>query len=278
MTKHVIIGAGNLGASLAISLSDKNPSMYDRKILEIFPQFLRHLRQDPPDFLWWCIGGGYKRNLDEELSRRLSVEMPLELLDQVSPSTSLAFFSSADCVDSSYPEDPRKRNNSPARTVFAKYKGQLEGIIMSRRRPRTAVVRVSEIYGTHRPLDTFPGRLLSTAWPDQPLIFPSNEITPTPSDWLAEVLVKCLSEGLFSEEGETFHHAAPWGSVSTLQWAKMIFDSTKPNKARVSFIERVCWNDKRPRASALGCSLPLKVDHWSTLWLKHFRREDYQKP
>jgi dTDP-4-dehydrorhamnose reductase len=269
MTSHLIYGRGNLGLSLLEEFRKRGD-----QAIAVGRESILHpalgtdwMNLKTADYVWWCAGGNHTNaRQDEDSSRLTNIALPLGMLDHVRGETRVAFFSTADCVHPSYPDDPKRRNTELARTIFAKHKGDLEGLLMSRRRPLTTTVRVSTLYGAHRPLDTFPGRLLSTPWPTDPMIFPSNEVIPTSTAWLASVLAQNL-DALFDEP---VHHIAPWGSVSILQWAKMILGDEH------RFIERICWDSKRPRYTALGCTLGDAVDHWSIQWAQHYRCEDYR--
>lgn len=274
---HLVLGSGNLAQDLCFSFESRGMA-YEATGFDIvdcwrsdaFPNLNGY------ETVWLCTGGRHpeaKKNYHR--SHRHNVDFPRMLMDRSDPDTGLVFFSSADCADPAYPDKPHHRNPNP-RNEFAMQKLALEGSVISRDRPRTAVVRLSSLYGAHSPWSTFPGRLLMSDFPEEMyLSFPQNEVTPTPTHWAADRLIEAMDKNLWNISTPTLHHLSPIGSISSHDWAKLIFGDLK---SKFAYLERKLWDDSRPRHTQLGTSIWLSgpLDYWHHLWEKHFEREAYQ--
>lgn len=272
---NLVIGAGNLGTAITKILlklnrnctSDK-PNL-SRGSNEVFWANVRR-----SDVIWVCIGGRHQEaQKNPAAAMLLAKDFPEMLLDRARDGTQICFFSTADLADPEFPGDPNRRQLGLPRTRFAEAKTHLEELVTSSGRAGTSIVRLSTIYGTTRPLDTLPGRLLNMPWPDLPVSLPWNEVTPTPADWAASMLIRGAdNSGLFLNR-PAVHHVAPIGSISAHQWAHLIMGETRSHKA---WAEKIVWDTKRPRVQMLGCNLAIPNDSWVDLWVQHFKREDYQ--
>lgn len=281
--EHLILGDGNLGKDLAGELAAVTDS-----VATIPFRIIDTWRSDSMPTphrtrtIWYCVGGRHaEAKRDPRRSARLNIEIPRMLMDRADRNTRLVFFSTADCAHPEYPSRPDHFIPKP-KSEFAEQKLALEGTVKASGRPFTAVVRLSSIYGTHKPLATFPGRLLQADWGGYALSLPANEVTPTPSAWAAIQLIMATETNLWRDDKPTIHHLSPIGSIEAHEWAKLVFGPLRGNLARAGadhgggFVDRRHYDETRPRRHALGCSLQVTSHHWSTLWTTYFQREAYQ--
>lgn len=272
---HLIIGDGNLAQDLRQNLETAgiSPMMVPFELADTFRDngfpSLKGWRH-----IWHCTGGRHaEAKANPQCSHRHNVTLPRIIIDRADPEARICFFSTADCAHPDHPDRPNQRASLPP-NEFAQQKLHLEGLVLSQNRPGTAVVRLSSLYGLHRPETTFPGRLLSTRWPEGALIsLPSNDVTPTPTDWAAHKLVQAMDRNLWNTAMATIHHLAPVGSIATIDWAKLIFGNDRKHG---DYLPRRLWDDSRPRTQNIGTSLQVEAGHWFDLWAAYFKREWYQ--
>lgn len=269
--EHLIVGSGNLALSLREELEAVTSSItqvpfdiVDAWRTNDFPS-LRGAGT-----IWFCTGGRHaEAKAHPNRSHRHNVDLPRIVMDRSDAGTKLVFFSTADCAHPDYPSRPDMRTPAPL-NEFATQKLQLEGTIIAANRPLTACVRLSTLFSSKKPLSTMPGRLLRADWGDIALSFPANEVTPTPAEWAAVSLILSTETNLWRDDRPTIHHLSPIGSISAHDWAKLILGGGR------KYVERRHFDATRPRQHALGTTLHVATDHWSTLWPLYFKREQYQ--
>lgn len=281
--KHLILGAGNLGISLASELqgegsdaviASKNSGHIPVDVLN--QNDLRALILSAEwESIWYAVGGLSVKESSEnpDLAMAIHRRVPREILTSISRKTKLVFFSTDYVADEvNEPANPEKRTLAP-RSDYARIKIEFEKDVIERsNRPNTAIVRVGSLYGPHRPEFTFPGRILKAfGTTDVRIRLPSNLITPTPTAWVARML-KAYMGSLFSPLGARTHHCAPAGNCSVKDWAKLVLSGLRDPGA---FLPDEFYEDSRPHFSAMGLSFSDANAHWHDLWLQHFQLSQY---
>ncbi len=225
------------------------------------------------DVLWYCLGGTTVRWRDQEAidrSSRINVAVPLVIASAAPPDRRLVFFSTDGCADESAPHRPERRNPAPV-GVFAQIKLAAEERLLATGRPLTSIVRVGPLYGTQKPADTFPGRVLEAFGfnRDCSIALPANLVTPTPSFWVAAVVLDHLARDLSGRLSPIeILHCSPRGNVSIRDWAILTLQGLREYQA---FAPSSFFDPERPAFSALGCSVAA-VPHWYALWRVYFRQ------
>jgi dTDP-4-dehydrorhamnose reductase len=276
---HLIIGRGNLGWDLQDTITQYT----DDRILLLSrslgtdaangAQLLEDLRGEHFDTVWYCVGyGSVQEAKDQPLrSRVIHVSTPLLLARALPEHIRLVFFSSDYAADEVNPSRVDLQA-APPRSKYAQIKIDLETEIARLDRPNTAVIRVGSLYGAHKPAGTFPGKILKNCLGSRHVLrLPSNYVTPTPTPWLARVLI-ANERRLFSPDGARRHHCAPEGNVSIIDWAKIILSGLVSPKR---FHRQRFFDQERPAFSHLKTSF-IDLDwHWYRLWQAYYKSADY---
>lgn len=285
--KHLILGAGNLGKDLLLELN---------KIEGVCPEILsqsrgvgfndycilfEEIRKRKPSVIWVAVGGGSvpdaKVGSDSHpRSRYLNEILPGTLNEDVPESCKIIFFSTDYVADEENPSDPNK-HTSVLKSEYSKQKLGMERWILSQNKNNRAIVRVTSLYGVHKPEKTFPGKILNNYGNAKGYLhFPSNKVTPTPTRWLASVLTQNLDK-LFNNKGSSIHHCAPKGNLPVREWAIMVLSGVRDLKDFIGRRESTLQIDlERPYISNLGCSFT-DVHHYLELWNVYYKREWFQK-
>lgn len=281
--KHLILGAGNLGKDLFIELGTKPE--FERKLLSASDGYdfsdlqvvQETLEEERPDVVWYCVGGGSvaeAKSKDNEVSRRsflLNCQVPIFLREALPAEKKLVLFSSDYAADERRPSSNRNLSHY-LRSQYAAQKSVMEREILRSKQPRTTIVRVGSLYGTHKPDKTFPGKIIKNfGFNQERIVLPSNVVTPTPTRWLAAVLVRGFDD-LCIEDTATLEHVAPEGGITVKDWAKFVLEDLRGDEA---FDRTEAYLDpERPLISNLRNSLPGSVPvHWFELWRTYFRKE-----
>lgn len=285
--KHLILGAGNLGKDLLLELNKIDgacPEILSQSRGVGFSDYcalFEEIRKRKPSVLWLAVGGGSvpEAKIGTEThprARYLNEILPSTLNIDVPPSCKVVYFSTDYVADEENPSDPTK-HTSVIRSEYAKQKLAMEHWLLSQNKPNRAIVRVTSLYGIHKPEKTFPGKILKNfADKKGRLLFPQNKVTPTPTRWLASVLVNNFSK-LFDEGKTSIHHCAPKGNISVKNWAKMVLEGIRETKEFVCSYDSIAHVDlERPYSSNLGCSFA-DVHHFLELWNVYYKKEWFQK-
>jgi len=256
--KHVIIGNGNLGNSIATELLKRNNTKQENNIIKIFstsngwkyPTSLDPIYDEIPMHVWVTVGAGSveqaKANYLPFID--LHIKLPIELAQNLNDMTYLHVFST------DYVLDKRLDNWPMNRSLYALSKDSMEEALTFMDRPKTCVYRVGSLYGTHKPNKCFPYKLKKNSLKNEPTL-PINFVTPTPTDWLASVLISNLP---FAQNSMAIFNVAPEGCVSVVEWGSLILDK----KIKESGIDI-----SRPANSEIGCDLPHQIKNtWLDLW------------
>lgn len=285
--KHLILGAGNLGKDLLIELNRMPgacPEILSQSRGVGFNDYcalFEEIRKRKPSVIWVAVGGGSvpeaKLGADTHpRSRYLNEILPGTLNEDTPEACKIVFFSTDYVADEENPSDPMK-STSAIKSEYAKQKLSMENWIRSQDKTNRAIVRVTSLYGIHKPEKTFPGKILKNfANKKGRLHFPQNHVTPTPTRWLASVLVNNFKD-LFKDKGTSIHHCAPKGNLRVRDWAEMVLDGIREKKDFVRVNDSMVQIDvERPYISNLGCSFA-DVHHYLELWNIYFKREWFEK-
>lgn len=284
--KHLILGAGNLGKDLLLELNKKPgvcPEILSQSRGVGFSEYaflFEEIRKRKPAVLWVTVGGGSvpEAKIGTEThprSRYLNEILPGTLNEDIPASCKVVFFSTDYVADENDPMNPRAHSDN-FRSEYAKQKFQMEQWILSQNKPNRSIVRVTSLFGIHKPERTFPGKvLLNYVGKNNRIGLPKNRVTPTPTRWLASVLSNNF-ECLFSEKGSTIHHCAPKGNVSVREWGEEILKKHRDISDFQNLNEINNFDLERPINSNLGCSFT-ETHHWLELWNVYYQEKHYLK-
>lgn len=188
---HVILGHGNLGDSLAKAVRARGDEVFIRTASTgwTYPDgnigdVLRLPFQIKPDHVWCTVGAGSVAQAKEDYKPfvDLHIKLPMDLAQRLPPATNLHLFTTDYCA-----EEPRFQ----ARSLYALSKQHMEDAILMLGRPHTNIYRVGSLYGSFKPESCFPYKLLKNvkAGGKEVISLPTNCVSPTPTDWLAEQIL-----------------------------------------------------------------------------------------
>lgn len=256
--KHVIIGNGNLGNSIATELLKRNNTIQENNTIKIFsasngwkyPSSLNPIYDEVPDHIWVTVGAGSveqaKANYLPFID--LHIKLPVELAQNINEMTYLHVFST------DYVIDKRLDNWPMNKSLYALSKDCMEEALQFINRPRTRIYRIGSLYGTYKPNKCFPYKLKKNSLKNEPTL-PINFVTPTPTDWIASNLINNLP--FIKNDMEVFN-VAPEGCVSVVEWGSIILNR-KLNDSGI--------DSSRPCNSEIGCDLPHQIKNtWLDLW------------
>lgn len=281
--EHIIIGAGNLGLDLQVEIMRQLPDARVNVLshssgFDVTDEdaFLLYLKDCKADYIWYCVGAGSVEDADKhpDNSKKVYINAPRNLLKYASRKTHLIFFSTDYAANEEFPDDPRlQAMQVPGLSMYAHMKIFMESSIQAFDRPRTTVVRVGSLYGTHKPKATFPGKILNAFAAQKGLRvrLPQNLVTPTPTLWAASQLVANM-DLMFNDEGSTRHHLAPRGNVSVFDWGVFVLTGIRESSA---FVREQFYDEKRPRFSGLGSDFLPTNWHWHELYKTYFQASAY---
>lgn len=258
--RHIVVGQGNLGWDLTKALSAREEDLYivGRTSGWEWPgSQLDDMIGLKPDVVWLCVGHGgtAEANMDYSGAVSTHVGLPVDCLMRFPEETKIILFSSDHCANEKHPSNPNLHTLTP-RSLFTLSKLSMENAFWFIGRPNSAVVRLGSLYGDGRPSRSFPGRLLAHNTRPCTVPIPSNFVTPTPTEWLAETLIRRIDAIVGG--APRCVHLAPSGSVSLPHWARLILGP------KFDIEERPPSPD-RPIKVGLGCSIGPTPD-WRDLW------------
>ena len=136
----------------------------------------------------------------------------------------------------------------------------MENILIATNKPKTYVYRVGSLYGVHKPQKCFPYKLKKNLVDAQKkgleIKLPSNHITPTPTDWVADSVIHALNS--LGEDFKIFN-VAPMLCCKVQEWGELILQQP---------IKENDFDYSRPIYSNIGCDLPTQIEQksWLDLW------------
>lgn len=250
-TKHLVLGwNGNLGASLSLALNQRGleqlPKMYMRYPNDPLVEVVKYRN---PDIIWVALGAGsVGGNFTTQLQCHLNLIVELV---EACPNAKIIAFSTSFICDEEDPSNPRKQGKP--KSLYAFSKKLLEDYAVFTNNPNLRVIRVTNLYGHHKFENTFPGRLLPER--NNLKVLPTNLVTPTPTDDLADKLVTHLDD-IFNSEYPILN-AAPKGSVTVADWGRLIIPNVQDGQL----------DPLRPKTCEIGSFF--EWENWKTLWLKN---------
>lgn len=262
MGRHVILGKGKLGIGLmeALQRQGHEAILFSRSIGWIYPSegAIRHIDDQQADVVWCAIGAGSveKCLTDYDQALSLHVGLPVALLTKLKPKTHVILFSTDYVADEEFPNHPG-RNTLMPRSLYAMSKLTMEQHFHMIARKSSTCIRIGNLYSSRiMPGDCFPGKVLEHNKGRTQINLPSNMVTPTPVEWLADYLVRKLP--YLINFGPKILHAAPSGTVSLCDWATHFVPHG-------TTIYNVGPDERRPMVSELGCTIE-PTPHWVELW------------
>lgn len=280
--KHYILGAGNLGRDLLLEINARSFGKVNLVSRSKGSTLLSEEDFEIPkdaDVIWYCVGGGsveeVKKNqkLSELLNRNLPLAMIRNLIQKNNRKTKLVIFSTDYIADEECPSDFTAEVKTP-RSLYAQHKLEFEHRALGVNRGNVAIVRVGSLYGVHKPEKTFPGKILANfGFGDMHsrIRLPSNLVTPTPTRWLAGMLIRHIDK-LFHEKCTLVHHCAPNGNISVHDWAKYVLDGLR-EPGEFYDVGSPFFDEERPHISNLKCNFSDENYHWHDLWSLYFKKE-----
>lgn len=185
--KHIILGAGNLGQDLALELEGAGHEVkllkredfsYPRHNVGYIGYYDDHFNAD---VIWNCIGCGSVNEGINTFSGQFSVSAGLtQKLVKFFPDKTVITFSS------DYAREPKSLYG-----LNKKFQDQLVEFLQGQGASIRSI-RVTGLYGSHFPEKGLPLKLLKNNYEKDYVDFPSNKVCLTPTDWLAERIVKDL--------------------------------------------------------------------------------------
>lgn len=255
---HIVIGKGNLGVDLCLSLAQAGlPYMlFSPSTGFSWPKSQAQMASVKPTHIWMTAGFGSVEACGSDFDGAFNTHVRLPwLIAHHFPQCKIVCFSSDYAASEVDPQNPNARCRHP-RSYYALTKLWMEDVFRFGR-PNAAVIRVGSLYGNHFLSRTFPGKVHEF----KPNSLPTNIVVPTPTWWLGKLLVASLPT-LFRPNVATFHHAAPKGpGIRISDWGRLI---TPGNQ-----IEDRGLDPKRPVETNMGCTLA-HTDTWQALWNAHW--------
>lgn len=254
--RHLIIGAGNLGLDLQLALQKAGHIAFTVSRTNGFNYPLddvKSLLLNDPDYIWVAAGAGSVEQVKKNIvpSVDLNVRLIAELIDAVPEHIRIVTFSS----DYAAEPDGTDAICSNPQSIYALTKCWQEELIKMSGRKNIKAVRVSNLYGSYYPLNTFPGKLMAKYEAGvREFCLPTNECCPTSTRQLSEKIVENL-DALFAFPGEVLQ-LAPAGVTTYEKWGRLIL----PEDVTITTTEDL----ERPFLSRLG-SFTL-WENWETLW------------
>jgi dTDP-4-dehydrorhamnose reductase len=253
--KHVIIGGGNLGLDLmayGMSRQDADFKLFTASKGFRYPTSIDPILYERPDHVWVTAGAGSIEDAKKDFTPYVDLHIRLVMeLAQAQPASPFVLHT----FSTNYVVNPEA-------SLYAFSKHCMENLlsILNRTHP-TNVYRVESLYGFHKPLRCFPYKLIKNNPLPGEITLPSNQVTPTPTAWVAKMLLSNLK---VLSESSGVYNLTPLGSLSVMEWGKMILGSSY-------CIGTKGWNKSRPAVSKLGCDIPGAEDEdWRDLWEQYW--------
>lgn len=251
--KHVVIGGGNLGCDIV--KYGRTNEMGRFKLFTAsngfrYPTSIDPILDELPDHVWLPIGAGSVEGAKKDFTTYadLHIRLVMELAQKLPSRVWLHTFSS-------------NYVTSPTESLYSYSKYTMEGLLGILLRERTRIYRVQSLYGWDKPLKCFPFRLIKNHPKPDRITLPVNLVVPTPTQWLAEVLLHNLPL-LMDTKYHVDYNVAPEGAVPVFEWAQLILGNEYEVVANGIDTER-------PEQAKPGCDF-MKAPDWRELWDKHW--------
>ncbi len=221
---QLVIGRGNLAVDLVNALN-KNGTLKPSYILNSVDGV--NSFHSPPSVCWLALGCGSVNEVKDDFQRAIHSQLSeLHRLYETTPRETKIVVFSSDFAD------------APGLSSYAWIKRTLENFAshLNQKEKRVTVIRVANLYGTHRIERTFPYKMFKNNRFKEEVFVPLNHCCPTPTDWLAKTLVDNIEQILGSNQ--TVLTCYPNGDMTYKQWTEMIFPDKK--------VKSVEWDNERP--------------------------------
>jgi hypothetical protein len=220
--RHLIIGYGNLGKDLEITLRTRGHHVDVSRV--VMPS------ETDYDFVWCAAGSGGPgsprvKHLDTNCS------LTFQILDAFPAKTQKIFFSTHYLN-----QDPHGDHS-----FYAKTKALLEASVKEDANARA--FRVGSLYGEHHPERTFPGKIIPRLLADERFSLPVNIVTPTPTRWLAARAIETALAG-----GDQIISLGPANGISVYRWGVFIAEKL----SRIYRLESGALDPQYPADSSAG--------------------------
>lgn len=256
MGKHIVLGAGNLGLDLEQQARAEGHSVqvFSASNGWRYPDKLPRARLAEADVVWCTVGAGSVEAAAKDFREfaDLHIRLPMELAQFLPRSTRLV------CFSTEYLECDQAR-----RSLYAQSKLAMEHLLLGSGRENLRIYRVGSLYGSHKISATFPGKLAAKIAKGETLIsLPKNACHPTPTAWLAALLMQHIERPPFAK----VIRAYSGGAATMLEWAELAFGPP------AGFFQREPDPD-RPLSLPAGTALGrVEVPSWRELWVMHGRK------
>ncbi len=260
--RHAVLGAGNLGIDIATEIakhSENSFQLFSKKHGFKYPCSLDSVLDYMPDHVWVTVGAGSvgEANKNYVPFVDLHIRLVMELAQQLPERTELHVFST------DYIADENK-----IQSLYALSKLHMEKSLYMLGRSNVHIYRVSNLYGLWKPQNCFPYKLKKRHPSPCTVTVPSNSLTPTPTDWLASVLVTRLMQRKSKMPDDVkmltaSYNAAPFGRMTIKEWASYILDS------RYEIIEGEEDKERPLLGGGIGCDFKGlgELDKTEHLWV-----------
>lgn len=231
--KHLVIGAGNLGLDLQkeILARGEECAMLTRSLGFNYPpntESVDYTLPFDPDHIWCTIGAGSvdEANKDFVPFVDLHVKLPIALTQAIKEKETRLHLFSTDYLC--------EYENEKSRSLYALSKKMMEDAVMylpNELKDRIHIWRVGSLYGKHKPLKTFPGKIMKALKEiKKPISLPENGCFPTPTAWLAKRLLDLKdSRSMYNH----YFWLGPKTKTSSYDWAVEMFGEKKFSGKRV---------------------------------------------
>lgn len=256
---HVVLGKGNLGMDLLNQLTAEKREAYMAsrstgwELINFVEEINKLHAEKNTDFtIWNCIGGGSVEWADKHKAEahHSLYEIPTYLADNLADKIRLVHFSSDYALE-------------PELSYYAYLKAHAEQAMVDTDKPNTIIMRVTSLYGEHFPDRSLPIKLMVNAKKQGRLTLPTNEICPTPTDWLAWLTPEFVDQGI--DDSTQIVEVKPEGSCEVYEFGKKVIGP--------SLVKRGSLDLKRPPEMNLH-EIPTTTS-WEDLWNE--RAEFYYK-
>lgn len=258
--KHVVIGGGNLG--LDIMQHGWGRDNYELKVFTLkrgfkYPTSLDPVLDEMPDHVWVTAGAGSvdRAKLNFTPFADLHIRLVMELAQKLPDHTWLHTFSTNYATDST--------------SLYSISKRTMEELLESYGRKHSRVYRVQSLYGWHKPMKTFPYKLMKNHPQPGRLTLPPNEIVPTPTSWLAKTLLDNLDK-LTKYPYHNVFSLAPNDKTTACEWAQLILGDKYE-------VEPGDYDKDRPINTFSGCDILDNVETWRDLWDSNWNNQLSQR-
>jgi len=212
--RHAILGNGNLGNAIAKKLVARNIDFHVFSTMSgwKYPASgIQEICDYCPDHVWCTVGAG---SVEQAVANYapfadLHVRLPMELVQGLNDRVSLHFFSTDYCC-------------VQPQSLYALSKLNMEQLVIMAHRPKTYVYRVGSLYGNHKLRNTFPYKLKVNAAAGKQISLPTNCISPTPVDWLADILINMSDCDTYGDRSSTPLLIHPKGCCTVKEWGELI--------------------------------------------------------